>query len=159
MSAEATYCKLLLAERTREFEKVTAACHETAEYLRLELPGATASANLYYWYYATLLLHLRQNDGPRAKQDWQLWNESLKEELLASQHRSGPLAGAWGSDTMWGGYGGRVYTTALAALCLETYYRYLPFLNGEGPEERTALRPGLLHQRAFDTRGGPDRID
>jgi hypothetical protein len=27
---------------------------------------------------------------------------------------------------MWGGYGGRVYTTSLAAMCLEVYYRYAP---------------------------------
>ena len=25
-------------------------------------------------------------------------------------HQGGPLAGAWNSDTVWGGYGGRVYT-------------------------------------------------
>jgi hypothetical protein len=67
------------------------------------------------------------------------------------------LEGAWGSDTTWGGYGGRVYTTALAALCLETYYRYLPSL--EVAEDRTAEAPGLLHQRAFDTRHPSGRID
>ena len=31
-----------------------------------------------------------------------------------------------GPNTVWGGYGGRVYTTAMATLCLEVYYRYLP---------------------------------
>jgi hypothetical protein len=124
-------------------------CEETAEYIRTEPPG-TGKANLYYWYYATLLLHLRQHEGPKAREDWQFWNEALQRTLLASQHRTGPLEGAWASDTVWGGYGGRVYTTALAAMCLETYYRYLPFL--EAHENRTAERPGLLHQRAFDTR-------
>jgi hypothetical protein len=149
MSAEATYCKLLLADRHGQLAAARDACDETAEYLRSELPGI-GKPNLYYWYYATLLLHVRQNDGPKGRDDWRMWNEALQRALLASQHRTGPLEGAWGSDTVWGGYGGRVYTTALAALCLETYYRYLPFLEDGG--HRAASRPGLLHQRAFDTR-------
>ena len=33
--------------------------------------------------------------------------------------------------TVWGGYGGRVYTTSMNALCLEVYYRHLP-LHGHG---------------------------
>jgi hypothetical protein len=149
MSAEATYCKLLLADRRNRVADMRGVCEETAEYIRTEPPG-TGKANLYYWYYATLLLHLRQHDSLQAREDWRFWNERLQQTLLASQHRTGPLEGAWGSDSTWGGYGGRVYTTALAALCLETYYRYLPFL--ETRENRTANRPGLLHRRAFDTR-------
>ena len=35
-----------------------------------------------------------------------------------------PAAGT--PNTVWGGCGGRIYTTAMATLCLEVYYRYLP---------------------------------
>jgi hypothetical protein len=156
MSAEATYCKMLLAQRVGGVDILAPTCEETAEYVGDEVPGASR-VNLYYWYYATLLLHLRQHAGPRAEQDWHGWNDALKRSLLASQHTSGPLEGAWNSDTVWGGYGGRVYTTALAALCLETYYRYLPI--PDSARAHTAGRPGLLHQRAFDTRGQADKID
>ncbi len=57
---------------------------------------------------------------------WKQWNEALRKTLLASQRKSGTLAGTWDPDTVWGGCGGRVYTTALATLCLEVYYRFLP---------------------------------
>jgi hypothetical protein len=156
MSAEATFCKLLLADRAGRPESLQATCVETAEYLRGELPGM-GRTNIYYWYYATLLLHLCQHGSPSAGQDWQVWNEALKDALLASQYSTGPLDGAWGSDTMWGGYGGRVYTTALAALCLETYYRYLPLLNR--PANRTVRRPGTPPPQPFDTRDEAGRIE
>ena len=45
---------------------------------------------------------------------------------MARQQARGRHAGSWSPDTVWGGYGGRVYTTALGALCLEVYYRFLP---------------------------------
>ena len=32
--------------------------------------------------------------------------------------------GSWPADTKWGGYGGKVYSTAMAVLCLESFYRY-----------------------------------
>jgi hypothetical protein len=58
--------------------------------------------------------------------DWQRWNAALQAELLARQQWNGSLAGSYDPDDLWGGYGGRVYSTALATLCLEVYYRYLP---------------------------------
>ena len=78
------------------------------------------AANFYYWYYGTLsLFHLQGKP-------WERWNTALKPELVELQRHDGGLAGSWDPNTVWGGYGGRVYTTSLATLCLEIYYRYLP---------------------------------
>ena len=44
--------------------------------------------------------------------------------LVNSQVSDGPEAGSWEPNCVWGGYGGRVYSTAIAAMCLEVYYRY-----------------------------------
>ena len=92
---------------------------EAVAYLLEETPQG-GPINLYYWYYATLALFQLQGDA------WEAWNAALQTRLLAAQETSGTQAGSWPTDTVWGGYGGRVYSTAMAALCLEVYYRYLP---------------------------------
>jgi hypothetical protein len=61
---------------------------------------------------------------------WNDWNYALQAALLSTQHRSGALAGSWSPATQWGNYGGRVYSTAMATLCLEVYYRFLPLYGG-----------------------------
>ena len=77
--------------------------------------------NVYFWYYATLALFQLQDE------DWRVWNQSMKERLLTTQIPNyGQEPGSWDPDRMWGGYGGRVYSTAMSCLCLEVYYRYLP---------------------------------
>jgi hypothetical protein len=114
MTAEAMVCRLLLELPAQE-----AAFQEANDFLLRELPGQD-EANLYYWYYATLYLFQLQGDA------WEQWNTALQRNLLARQVRDGRLAGSWDTRDTWGGYGGRVYTTAMAALCLEVYYRYLP---------------------------------
>jgi len=64
-------------------------------------------------------------------EDWRSWNGPLKKSLLAGQHKGGPHDGsAKDVDGCWtpaGGAGtrGRVCATALNALSLEVYYRYL----------------------------------
>jgi len=112
MTAEALTCRFLLGtpEPPVLDEAVTALLRE---------PPTDGKANLYYWYYATLALYQAQGD------DWRRWNESLQQQLLARQRHEGSFAGSWDPDTVWGGYGGRVYSTAMATLCLEVYYRYL----------------------------------
>jgi hypothetical protein len=74
----------------------------------------------------------------RQGKDWQRWNPALQEALLGSQRFDGRYAGSWDPDGQWGAYGGRVYSTALGALCLEVYYRYLPLYGGD-PERFTEL--------------------
>ena len=64
---------------------------------------------------------MHQLGGPR----WDRWNVALQQQLLPRQRREGRLAGSWDpNETVWGGYGGRVYSTAMGALCLEAYYRF-----------------------------------
>ncbi len=93
---------------------------EAGDFLLGELPGEGKKANLYYWYYATLGMYQLQGDH------WRRWNNAMQTTLVESQHKTGPLAGSWDPDTVWGSYGGRIYSTTLAALCLEVYYRFLP---------------------------------
>jgi hypothetical protein len=114
MTAEALACRQFLS---LPLDKRTV--DEATSYLLEQLPGQ-GEADFYYWYYATLAL--RQAEGPA----WPTWNRALQRTLAARQKTAGALAGSWDSDTRWGGYGGRAYSTAMAALCLESYYRYLP---------------------------------
>lgn len=120
MTAEALFCKQLLG-----MSRQNPASDEAGDFLLGELPGTEAAANFYYWYYGTLAMF--QLGGPH----WQRWNAALQDNLIGSQVQHGADAGSWHPRTVWGGYGGRVYTTAMGALCLEVYYRYLPLYGGE----------------------------
>ena len=123
MTAEAMVCWQFLG-----LKREHPACDEAGDYLMGELPGQ-GEANLYYWYYGTLAAY--QLGG----EHWEKWNEALTRTLVTSQRTKGPLAGSWDPNTVWGGYGGRVYSTALATLCLEVYYRYLPLYIEARPGE------------------------
>ena len=46
--------------------------------------------------------------------------------LVDEQLANGSDRGSWDPKDRWGGYGGRVYSTALSTLILEVYYRFLP---------------------------------
>jgi len=122
MTAEALYCRLLLTEKLGGAIDERSAAEATRQLLA-SLPSAQP-INLYYWYYATLALHHRRVSSDAAAAAWQAWNEALTGVLLDAQVSVGPDAGSWSPNTVWGGYGGRVYSTAMAAMCLEVYYRY-----------------------------------
>ncbi|HEY4313734.1 MAG TPA: hypothetical protein VGN12_30105 [Pirellulales bacterium] len=126
MTAEALVC--------REFLDllVAGAGDEARDFLLGQLPGQ-GTPNFYYWYYGTLAMFRMQ--GPR----WVKWNEAVSTALVNSQSTSGDASGSWDPDPLWGGYGGRVFSTSLGALCLEVYYRYLPLYN-TGGGEATARR-------------------
>lgn len=124
MTAEAFYCRELVAQVSRSAVDEHAAKEATAQILA-SLPDPEL-VNLYYWYYATLALHHRHPVSDEARAAWRQWNDALVRVLLDSQVASGSDTGSWEPNCLWGGYGGRVYTTALAALCLEVYYRYAP---------------------------------
>jgi hypothetical protein len=114
MTAEALVCRQFLGTQPDH-----TASDEAMSYLSQELP-TPQQTNVYYWYYATLALYRLQGEA------WERWNEALQTALLAQQRKESGLVGSWDPDPVWGGYGGRVYSTALSVLCLEVYYRYLP---------------------------------
>jgi hypothetical protein len=124
MTAEALYCRLLLEEMGGERIDEPAASEATRALLAA-LPNSDR-VNLYYWYYATLALHHRSQANEADAAAWRSWNDALTAALLETQLAAGSDAGSWDANTVWGGYGGRVYTTAMAAMCLEGYYRYAP---------------------------------
>jgi hypothetical protein len=130
MTAEALACRYFLKAANSP-----GACDEAAAFVIEEKPGQGAT-NVYYWYYGTLAMFQRQG------KDWDAWNAALQRQLLYTQRYDGQRRGSWDPDPLWGGYGGRVYSTAMAALCLEVYYRYLPLYGSDA--ERMAERPRWL---------------
>ncbi|MEM1305749.1 MAG: prenyltransferase/squalene oxidase repeat-containing protein, partial [Planctomycetota bacterium] len=120
MTAEALYCRHILG---------TSLPHEASDEAITAVlggPPGSGQANLYFWYYATLALHHQRDTNGFADTAWRAWNEALTRQLVGSQVADGRNAGSWSPNTVWGGYGGRVYATAMAAMCLEVYYRYDP---------------------------------
>jgi len=92
---------------------------------KLDKDGAQ---QFYHWYYGTLAMF--QMGGTH----WDSWNKALKDTLVPNQCK-GPLPlgsgpedkdGSWDPKGWVSNYAGRVYSTALGALTLEVYYRYLP---------------------------------
>jgi hypothetical protein len=79
------------------------------------------SIDMYYWYYATLALF--QIGG----EHWTAWSGALGRAAIPNQRLDGTYCsfkGSWDPVDPWGPDGGRVYATALLAMCLEVHYRY-----------------------------------
>jgi len=133
MTAAGLLCQNLLGMR----EDSTLASVQQAILLS-DLPSAgrmqrdqSSAHSYYYWYYGTVAMFQIGGDG------WDRWNANLRDAILPLQDRSAlsrntrrhrygswaPFGVGWGK---WGRRGGRVYSTALCVLTLETYYRHAP---------------------------------
>ncbi len=95
--------------------------------------GKGKVANMYYYYYATQVLHFAEGE------DWKNWNEGPKDDkgnrkggmrdwLVNTQvKKDGVNYGSWDPESGWfGTHCGRLGTTAMVLLTLEVYYRHLP---------------------------------
>ncbi len=103
--------------------------------------GYTPS-NFYYWYYATLALF--QHGG----EPWSHWNAWTRDRIVGLQLTEGHRAGSWDpDDSLYGAKGGRIYCTALAALTLEVYYRYLRLYDEPRLPLEAGEPPGLAPPR------------
>jgi len=120
MTAEAMFVRQLLGVPRSDGDM-----QASAQYLLENLPDWKRDPNTYYWYYGTLAMFHYQGAG------WDRWNRALKRELIENQRKDGAARGSWDPVDQWAKIGGRVYQTAICALCLEIYYRYDPIYAAE----------------------------
>ncbi len=97
-----------------------AALREGCLWLLAEHPPHVRRSDMYYWYYATQVMH--HMGSPY----WPEWNEQMREILVRTQETRGHAAGSWAPRGGHDRAGGRLYMTSLAICCLEVYYRHLP---------------------------------
>ncbi len=90
-----------------------------------------SAGNMYYNYYATQVM--RHWEG----EEWKVWNQQMRDQLIHSQAKQGHEEGSWftGSGDSGAGPGGRLYCTAMAAMILEVYYRYMPIYRLQSVEQ------------------------
>jgi len=109
---------------------------EAAEFLadhaekRWSAPEAKGrNKDFYLWYNCTLAMF--QAGGPA----WDRWNQVVRDAIVSLQRHDGCARGSWDPNSKWGSQGGRIYTTALAVLTLEVYYRYASHQEAEASFE------------------------
>ncbi len=115
----ALFCRMLLGCPRDDSQIV-----EFVQTLGDREPGRRA--DLFAKYRNTLLM---MNFGGPA---WQKWNPVVRDSLIAEQSHADHEAGSWfmpgnGRNR----HGGRLYSTAVATLILESYYRYPPFYSDD----------------------------
>jgi hypothetical protein len=98
--------------------------------MKLPPKGEGPMTDVYYYYYATQVVHFFGG------KEWKDWNEGplvngarkggMRDWLIKLQTTAGPDAGSWPASGGYGGHWGRVGDTCFSLLTLEVYYRHLP---------------------------------
>jgi len=146
MTAEALIGRQILGWE-RNYPPLVKGASQIAEHLE-----TYDERNIYYWYYATQLLHNMKN------KDWEKWNIKVRELLIGMQVKDGTCAnGSWDPNfpavDIWGQRAGRLFNTSLSILTLEVYYRYLPMYR-DYDEDQAKEDPLLKEDRSG--KGGKD---
>ena len=115
MTAEALLCRQYLG-----WSDSHPGFDSAARYLLKSHPPQRSAPEMYYWYYATQMLHHLGGEH------WRQWNEKMRDVLVNTQEPAGRHEGSWPVRGGHSAAGGRLYMTALAVCCLEVYYRHLP---------------------------------
>ncbi|MCA9189925.1 MAG: prenyltransferase/squalene oxidase repeat-containing protein [Pirellulaceae bacterium] len=115
MTAEGLLCRQYLGWR-RDDERMLSGVDYVSKH-----PLEYRDQNVYYWYYATQVMHHMEGEY------WEAWNSVMRQEVPKHQVTEGPERGSWSPvDDRWGIHGGRLFTTCLSIYMLEVYYRHLP---------------------------------
>ena len=166
MTAEALLCRQYTG-----WKRNHPGMYSGVNWLLSKHPPNASRPNMYYWYYATQVMH-HFGDQP-----WRVWNRKMREILVNTQLKNGKDAGSWTPSGGHSGSGGRIYMTSLALLSLEVYYRHLPiyktnaadgsmspsdkpfivFVPNDKPlkDPSKKSRPGKRRKPEFDPLSGP----
>ena len=122
MSAEGLLCRQYLGWEHSQAEMITGVNRLVDQ----DWMFTREDNNVYYWYYATQVLH--HFGGSQ----WKAWNDLMKEELPDMQVKQGREAGSWAPQRdRWASVsGGRLMMTCFSIYCLEVYYRHMPLYQG-----------------------------
>ena len=74
---------------------------EGTAYLMQNIPATSDKPNIYYWYYATQVMH--NQPGP----DWDTWNRKMRQLLIDTQCKDGCATGSWDPEKRHLGDAGR----------------------------------------------------
>jgi len=121
MTSEMIFARILLGEHLSDAD-----VQDATEFLSRYAPDA-AHPDLYCWYYASLCM--LQMNSPA----WSDWNARTRDTLVQLQTRGGFADGCWEINVRGIDRSGYIFTTAIATLTLEVYYRYAPGL-AEAPK-------------------------
>jgi len=113
-----------------------------------DLEASGDNKDFYLWYNCTLAMF--QAGG----KPWERWNPLVRDTIINLQRHDGCARGSWDTDSKWGRAGGRIYTTALAVLTLEVYYRY-----ASHQEAAEAFEGTVTAIDGFDSRPRPDSAE
>jgi hypothetical protein len=119
MTAVSLTCRLFMGRRPNHPE-----CAGQAKWLSRDdrhLDVAHRAQDLYYIYYASMAMFQMRGDYLNE------WKNAFDPALRKRQERKGPTRGSWPVEgSAYGSHGGRVYTTAMALLSLEVYFKFMP---------------------------------
>jgi hypothetical protein len=125
VATEATTGVGMLAKQFLLDEPEAPLVHDASSYLagyaERTWPSHSAQGHdkdFYLWYNCTLAMFQAGGDN------WKRWNSIVRDTIINLQRHDGCTRGSWDPNSRWGDRGGRIYSTALAALTLEVYYRY-----------------------------------
>jgi hypothetical protein len=84
---------------------------------------------MYYNYYATQVMNHFEGE------EWKRWNRKMRDHLVNTQASQGHERGSWFFEDPHGAaLGGRLYSTSLATMVLEVYYRHMPLYGKDSTE-------------------------
>ena len=109
-TAVTAFCRQLLG-----WEKNDLSVRGAVEWLMVSLPRWD-KPNFRYWYFGTLAMFLM------GRECWKAWDGAARQMLVRHQCKDG----SWDPAGPWSELGGRVYTTALGAMCLQIHSRSVP---------------------------------